>query len=115
MAGSKEALKKKNPTTDNFLDNTDNNLYGFLKSQLMKTTVISYNNITYTNSNDIICSCHLKKNPPVSTQVMGTENCKFKESRGGKNTGKFSLKTTPNSFPSVAGLWPELPGLLPQH
>ena len=50
----------------------------------MKTIVLSYNNITYTNSKDIICSCHLKKNPPVSTQVTGTENCKFKNPEGGK-------------------------------
>ena len=68
--------------TDNVLDNTDNNLYGYLKSQLMKTIVLSYNNTTYPDTKDIILSCHLKKNPPVSTQVMETENYKCKELRG---------------------------------
>lgn len=80
MAGKKGSLKK-NPMTDNFLDNTDNNLYGSLKSQLMKTIVLSYNNITYVDSKDILLTCHLKKNPPVSTHVTGTENCIFKKFR----------------------------------
>ena len=66
------------------------------------------------HSKDIIRSCHLKKNPLVSTQVLGRENCKFKEFRGGENTGKFSLKTSLSHFSSVAGLWPELPGQFPQ-
>lgn len=77
--------KKKRPTKDNFLDNPDNHLYGSLESQLMKTIVLSYNNITGMDSKDIILSCHLKKNP-VSTSVMGTENCKFKEFTGGRKT-----------------------------
>lgn len=68
--------------TDNFLDKADNNLYGYLKSQLVKTIVLSYNNITYPDIEDIILSCHLRKNSPVSTQVMEIENYKFKEFRG---------------------------------
>lgn len=52
----------------------------------MKTIVLSYNNITPTDSKAIILSCHLKKNAPVSTLVMGTENCKFKEFTGGRKT-----------------------------
>lgn len=94
MAGSNEALKKNPTTTDDFLDNTDNNLYGSLKSQLMKTIVFSYNNISYMDRKHIIPPGHPKKNPPVSTQVTGTENCnvnlkdvenrKFKGLRGEK-------------------------------
>jgi len=38
------------------------------------------------DSKDIILSCHLKKNPPVSTPVTATENCKFKEFTGGRKT-----------------------------
>lgn len=96
MARSKEALTK-TPMTDNFLDNTDNNLYGSLKSQLMKPTVFSYTNMTYMDSKDIIPSCHLKKNPPVSTQVMGTEHCKFKGFRGKKHS-QISCKNNSKSF-----------------
>lgn len=51
----------------------------------MKKIVLSCNNITYSDSKDIILSCHLKKNPPVSTQVMGTENWKFKGLREEKH------------------------------
>lgn len=57
----------------------------------MKTIVLSYNNRTCMDSKDIILSCHLKKNPPVSTPVTGTENCKFKEFTEGRKTLENSV------------------------
>ena len=86
-----------------------------LKSQLMKTIALTRNNITYMDSKDIIRSCHLKKNPPVSTQVSGTENCKFNEFRGREKHWQIQFKNNPKSFSAIAGLWLESPGLLPQH
>lgn len=94
MVGSNEVLKKISMTIDDFFDNIDNNLYGFLKSQLMKIIVFSYNNISYMDRKYIIFFGYFKKNFFVLIQVIGIENCnvnlkdvenrKFKGFRGEK-------------------------------